>query len=90
MEMYSVYVLRSLTKRRHYIGHAADIVQRLWQHNAGITKSTKNRGPWELVHQESFKTRGEAMRRERFLKSGRGREELKRLLARSPDLGSAG
>ena len=52
----------------------------------GITKSTKNRGLWELVYQEECETRGEAMRRERFLKSGRGREELKRLIER----GSAG
>ena len=79
--MYFVYVLRSVTTGHHYIGFATDVVQRLGQHNSGITKSTKNRGPWELVHQEEFATRSAAMRRERYLKSGQGREELKRLLA---------
>ena len=75
--MYFVYVLRSLRTGRSYVGFTTNLLQRLAQHNSGITKSTKNRGPWELVHQEVFQTRAEAMRRERYWKSGRGREELK-------------
>jgi predicted GIY-YIG superfamily endonuclease len=43
--MFIVYVLRSQTSGRQYIGFTADPVQRLGQHNAGITKSTKHRGP---------------------------------------------
>ena len=81
--MYFVYVLRNQATGRHYTGNCVDPVQRLGQHNAGVTKSTKNRGPWELVYQEAFETRSEAMRRERFLKSGQGREELRRLTAQS-------
>ena len=77
--MFFVYLLRSKTSGRLYIGYTSDLTQRLGQHNHGVTKSTKNRGPWELVHQEKFAMRGEAMRRERFLKSGQGREELKKL-----------
>jgi len=87
--VFTVYVLRSLATGRHYVGFTADPVQRLGQHNTGITKSTKNRGPWELVRQEAFETRAEAMRRERHLKSGQGREELKRILARAQS-GSSG
>jgi putative endonuclease len=56
--------------------------QRVGQHNSGITKSTKNRGLWVLAHSEEFATRAEAMRRERYLKSGKGREELKLIVAR--------
>ena len=88
--MYFTYVLRSLTTGRHYVGHCSDPVQRLGQHNQGVTKSTKNRGPWELVYQEEFATRAEAVRRERFLKSGQGREELRRMLARTSLSNSAG
>ncbi len=80
--MFFVYVLRSKTSGRLYIGYTSDLTQRLGQHNHGVTKSTKNRGPWELVPREGFATRGEGMRRERFLKSGQGREELKKLLNR--------
>ncbi len=88
--MYFVYVLRSLRTGRNYVGFATNLVQRLGQHNSGITKSTKNRGPWELVHQEAFQTRAEAMRRERYWKSGQGREELKDILAARDASSSAG
>ena len=77
--MYYVYILRSKSSGRFYTGHTTHLQQRLEQHNHGITPSTKNRGPWELVHQEEFVTRSEAMRREKFLKSGKGREELRQI-----------
>jgi len=79
--MFFVYVLHSETINRHYVGFTADLTQRVGQHNSGITKSTKGRGTWVLVHQEQFATRAEAMQRERWLKTGKGREELKRILA---------
>lgn len=79
--MFYVYVLQSETTEQFYTGFTADLVQRIGQHNQGVTKSTRNRGPWRLVYQEQFATRAEAMRREKFLKSGKGREELRGLLA---------
>ncbi len=79
--MFFTYVLRSEKTGRLYVGHTSDLQQRLGQHNHGITKSTKNRGPWALVHSEPFATRAEAMQRERFLKTGQGREQIKQILA---------
>ena len=81
--MYYVYVLRN-PAGRHYTSYAVDLAQRLGQHNSGVTKSTKNRGPWTLLYQEPFATRSEAMRRERFLKSGKGREELRSIMQQRP------
>jgi putative endonuclease len=81
--MFYVYVLQSESTARLYTGFAADPVQRIGQHNASLTKSTKNRGPWKLVYQEEYATRGEAMRREKFLKSGQGRQQLKELLSKA-------
>jgi len=78
--MFFVYILRSETSGRLYTGHTANLTQRMGQHEEGLTKSTKNRGPWSLVHCEQFGTRAEAMRRERFLKSGQGREQLRRII----------
>jgi putative endonuclease len=78
--MFYVYVLRSDTTRHLYTGFCSDLTQRVGQHNEGLTKSTKNRGPWKLVYQEEFATRAEATRREKFLKSGKGREKLRELL----------
>jgi putative endonuclease len=88
--MFFVYVLRNRETGRHYTGHSSDVTQRVGQHNSGVTKSTKNRGTWLLVHQEAFATRAEAMRREKYLKSGKGREELKTILQESRAATSAG
>jgi putative endonuclease len=74
--MFHVYILRNVRSGRLYTGYTSDLTQRIGQHNNGITKSTKNRGAWELVRSEEFATRAEAMRRERYLKSGKGREEV--------------
>ncbi|MBZ5661558.1 MAG: GIY-YIG nuclease family protein [Acidobacteriia bacterium] len=43
--MYFVYVSPSEATGQHYVGHTSNLTQRLGQHNSGITKSTKNRGP---------------------------------------------
>ena len=79
--MFAVYVLRSQSTGQYYTGFTSNLTQRLGQHNQGITKSTKNRGPWEVVYKESYSSRAEATRREKYLKSGKGREELKGLVS---------
>jgi putative endonuclease len=85
--MFFVYVLRSQSTRRFYTGHSARIPERLKEHELGLTRSTKGRGPWDLIHQEVFTTRPEAVRRERELKTGKGRDELKRIL-REKEMGA--
>jgi len=74
--MFYVYVLKN-GKGRLYVGHTNNLERRITEHNTGLSPYTKNRGPWELAYSESFDTRGEAMKREKFLKSGKGRELLK-------------
>ena len=78
--MFYVYVLKSLVKDIHYIGHTEDLQNRLKQHNAGKTRFTKSAVPWEIIYYEEYPTRNEAITREKFLKSGTGRELLKKLL----------
>jgi len=80
--MFCVYVLQSETTDCYYTGFTTDIEHRVGQHNAGVTKSTKNRGPWKLVHKEQYDSRAAAMRREKFLKSGKGREQIAQLIAK--------
>jgi len=79
--MYFVYVLQSQSTGHFYTGSTSNLEQRILQHNLGVTRSTKNRGPWRLVYSEQLSSRSEAMKRERFFKSGRGREELSTLIA---------
>lgn len=76
INMYTVYVLKSLKNNYRYIGQTKDINKRLAEHNAGLSKSTKNIRPLVLDYTEEYYTRSEAMKRERFLKSGKGREWL--------------
>jgi len=78
--MFCVYLLRSLLTGEHYTGSTRNHEQRLGQHNDGLVRSTKHARPWELIYYEEYATRAEAVRRERFLKSGQGREEMKRIL----------
>lgn len=74
--MFTVYVIRSLATRRLYTGQTSDLPFRMMEHSAGVGRYTQGRGPWELIHTEEFATRAEAVRRERYLKSGIGREWL--------------
>jgi putative endonuclease len=67
--MFFVYVLKSTSFGRYYVGSTGDVEKRLALHNGGHAKWTKRFQPWELVHQEEFATRGEAVRRERALKA---------------------
>ena len=81
--MYRVYVLRSLKNGKRYVGLTGEMIEeRLRQHRSGSTQWTKQNGPFELVRTEEFEERRVAQRRERFLKSGHGREVLDRLIPR--------
>ncbi len=77
--MFHVYVLRSAKTGRRYVGSCEDVAERLRRHNAGHSKSTRHGVPWVLLHSESFSSRAEAMGKERYYKTGKGRDELDRL-----------
>jgi len=83
--MFWVCVLRSEVTGRRYTGSCEDIAIRLDRHNSGHSPATRHGLPWTLIHQEPFATRADASARERFLKSGRGREELNRILSAARD-----
>ena len=74
-----IYVLRSLSGNRRYVGMSKHPDKRLEEHNAGYTKSTKGYRPWILVYKEEFETLLDARNREVFLKSGIGRAFLDKL-----------
>ena len=79
--MFHVYVLRSITTGRRCVGSCENVEERVRRHNAGHSKATRHGLPWVLLHSESFSNRAEAARRERYFKTGRGRDELDRLTA---------
>ena len=81
--MYYVYALRSLKDGNLYIGFSHDVDKRLDEHNSKRVRSTQSRVPFELLYKKSVKTRIEARKKEKQLKSGSGREFLKSLMIRS-------
>jgi len=79
MMPYWVYVLRSKKTDRRYIGSTDNLKARLERHNSGLVFSTAHCRPWRAIYVERFNTRAEAVQRERFLKSGQGRQFLNKL-----------
>ncbi|MFA5097472.1 MAG: GIY-YIG nuclease family protein [Candidatus Margulisiibacteriota bacterium] len=80
--MYYVYVLKSLKNGRYYTGSTCDIERRLLEHMTGKSKATKHLRPFRLVFAEEFDTRTDAYKRERYLKTGKGREDREVLIAK--------
>lgn len=78
--MYYAYIIESVAFGSHYIGSCEDPVKRLKRHNSGYTRSLKNQGPFVLIYKEEFKTRAEAYRRERQIKSYKGGVSFKKLI----------
>jgi len=78
--MFYVYALKSNNYNRIYIGSTKDLDKRIKEHNSGETKSTSFYRPWALFYSEKFNTRTEARVREKKLKSGSGREFLRKLI----------
>jgi len=72
-----VYVLKSEKDNTFYVGISKDPYKRLKGHNFGDSKYTKSHRPYKLIYQEEHLNRIEARNRERYLKSGDGRELLK-------------
>ena len=75
-----VYILRSRKNGRLYTGPTEDLERRFEEHNSGLSKATRYYRPFDLVHFEHFKTRQDAVQREMFLKTGRGRDEISKIL----------
>jgi len=80
--MYYTYVLYSEKFDRIYIGQTHDLNVRLERHNNGLVFSTKPYLPWELIYHETFETRRESMRREKELKTHKGRDFIRNKLVR--------
>lgn len=75
--MFYVYILHSEKDSGLYIGYTTDLKRRLAEHQNGSSKSTRHRGSLSLIHYEAFQENVDARAREKYLKSGYGRQQLK-------------
>ncbi len=78
--MYYTYILQSEKNGKLYKGVTGDLKKRIKEHNAGNVPFTKSLRPWHIVYYAAFLSKADAMREEKFLKSGKGRERIKWLL----------
>ena len=76
--MYQVYILLSESGRT-YIGVSADVETRLAQHNSGVSKWTRGKGPWVLDWTSRPLNLGEARKLENLLKRQKGGSGLPKL-----------
>lgn len=75
---YFTYILKSQKNEDIYIGSCENMSIRLNRHNTGKVKSTKGYLPWSLLEYKAFKTRGEAVKYERFLKNHQQKDIIKK------------
>lgn len=75
-----VYVLKSKSDRANYVGCTNNLKIRLKLHNSGEVFSTKKRLPLELIYCEIYLNQQDAYKREKFLKSGWGKNYIKKVL----------
>jgi len=81
--MHYVYVLYSLKDGEFYIGYTTNVNKRYDEHASGKTPSTNPRRPFKLVYYEVHLSKSDALRRESYFKSTKGRTTLRQILRES-------
>jgi putative endonuclease len=71
MKRYRVYVIKN-PKGHFYIGFTENVASRIQQHNAGLARSTRSKGPWELAWQSDPLEQSDARKLELDLKRQKG------------------
>ena len=79
--MFTVYVLYSSAIDKYYVGYTNDLERRLLEHNRKKGKFTDSGIPWIVVHHELYKSKSEAMLREKSIKSHKSRQYILSLLS---------
>ncbi len=80
--MYTVYVLKSLKNGKRYVGFTSkSIKERFDWHKWGLSAWTRQQRPLVILYSEQHGTKEEAMKRERYFKTGQGRRTLDHLVS---------
>ena len=78
--MHYVYVLQSHKDRLLYIGSTDNVEARILRHQMGEVPATKFRRPLKLIFFEAYVEKSDAVRRERYFKTTKGKVTLKAML----------
>ena len=85
--VFKVYAIKSINRNYIYVGQTSNIEDRLKRHNKGYEKTTRAYKPFRLIYTENCETRTIAREREKYFKSGVGKEFLKKVEIYCPDGG---
>ncbi|MEK6645498.1 MAG: GIY-YIG nuclease family protein [Candidatus Firestonebacteria bacterium] len=77
---YYVYVLLSQKDSKFYIGFTNELERRLKEHEQGKNISTSKRLPVKLIYFEGHLSEDDAMRRENYFKTTKGKTTLRQIL----------
>ena len=78
--MHYVYVLISSIDKNLYVGCTKNLKGRVIEHNKGYVSSTNNRRPLEPIYYEAFVNQQDAYDREKWLKTGWGKNRMNKIL----------
>jgi putative endonuclease len=80
--MYYVYAIYNPAHDKIYIGKTSGLAERIRLHNDHSLKGYTSRfdGKWELIYKEPADSRQAALKREKQLKSYRGRQFIKKYI----------
>lgn len=78
--MHYVYIL-FLKTNELYKGYTDNLKRRFREHNQGLVDATRNKRPIELIYYEAYQNKSDAVKRERYFKTGWGRDYVKKILA---------
>jgi putative endonuclease len=73
-------VLKSQKDKKLYIGYSANLQKRFLEHQKGEVESTKYRRPLELIFYEAFRDKRDAMRREKYFKTDKGKSSPRQVI----------
>ena len=71
-----VYAISSVVRNYIYVGMTKDVDARLARYNKGREKITKPYAPFQLIYTEVCANRVKAREREKYWKSGIGKQKL--------------
>ncbi len=77
---YVVYILYSNRSKRNYTGFTSNLIERFYSHNFYGKDSTRLYRPWRVIHVEFYETKDEALKKEKYYKSGRGSNKKQELI----------
>lgn len=78
--MHYVYIIYSPHLKIKYTGSTSDLKKRINDHKKGFSEFTSRTKDWKLVYYEAFLSKKDALREEKFLKTGKGKERIEYLL----------